>query len=392
MVPIRCLLVLVALTVLAPATRAQEARGIRWLHDLDDALARSAETGQPVIAYFTFNTCSWCKKLEAETYSDPEVISRSRDFVWVKVNRDVTPEIPEQFCVTAYPSLITLGLNREKIHRFSGFRTPEQFLPMLDEALARYARYKAGEEWEPEPSRPDSICEAGEVELLKAPSEEGPSGLCVLDGDLWVMQRPVLYRMSIETGRVLGKHRIAGEELAVDICTDGESIYIAPYGWSAGQAIRVLDPETGEIERRIVTEENKAFKVFATSGMEWLEGRLLVVSSGEVNVVDPETGAIERKFRPGPRISGLASHDGLLVSGVAIGEQTGLVFISPQDGAIVRRVPTNYGVRSVASDGVSLFLMEQPVWDYDKENRRVQVWPRIGETMIYRLRLDERRP
>lgn len=389
MAPMRRLIPFVLILAFVPACLAQDGQHIRWVDDLGEALAASKQSGRPVIAYFTFDACSWCRKLEAETYSDPEVISRSRDFVWVKVNRDVTPEIPEQFSVTAYPSLITLGLNREKIHRFSGFRTPEQFLPMLDEALARYARYKAGEEWEPEPSRPDSICEAGEVELLKAPSEEGPSGLCVLDGDLWVMQRPVLYRMSIETGRVLGEHRVDGEELAVDICTDGRSIYVALYGWSAGQAIRVLDPATGEIERRIVTEENNAFKAFATSGIEWLEGRLFVVSSGEINVVDPETGVIERKFRPGPRISGLTSHDGALVSGVAIGERTELVFFLPRDGTIVRRLPTNYGVRSVASDGVSLFLMEQPVWDYDKENRRVQVWPRIGETMIHRLRLDD---
>lgn len=71
---------------------------------------------------------------------------------------------------------ITPGLHGEKIRRFSGLRTPGQFVPILDEAQARYSLYKAGEELEPQATRSDSICKAEETELFKTPSEEGPRG------------------------------------------------------------------------------------------------------------------------------------------------------------------------------------------------------------------------
>jgi thiol-disulfide isomerase/thioredoxin len=166
----------------------EEPDGIKWLHDLDDALSAAARDGRPVIAYFTFNACVWCKKLEQDTFSDADVIELSRKFVWVKVNRDDTPEIPKQFSVSAYPSLITLGDKREKIYRFQSYQKPPEFMKNLNEALRRHALYRAGKEWDEPEQRPASICANGSVETIKAPSEERPAGIAFLGKQMWVAQ------------------------------------------------------------------------------------------------------------------------------------------------------------------------------------------------------------
>ena len=59
-------------------------------------------------------------------------MASSRQFVWVTVNRDRTPDIPKQYAVSAYPTLLTVGPNNEKIHRFQSFQKPPEFLASLN--------------------------------------------------------------------------------------------------------------------------------------------------------------------------------------------------------------------------------------------------------------------
>jgi hypothetical protein len=68
------------------------------------------------------------------------------------------------------------------------------------------------------------------------------------------------------------------------------------------------------------------------------------------------------------------------------GSRTAIFWIDPESGKVVRKLPVNYQIRSVeAHDGV-IYVMEQPVFGYDKEHRRIQVWPRPNQTVLYKLR------
>lgn len=365
-----------------PATQQE---GIDWHHDLDEALALSKTDGRPVIAYFTFNACVWCKRLERDTYSDASVIELSRRFIWVKVNRDNTPEIPKQFSVSSYPSLITLGLGSEKIHRFSSYMLPDEFIPNLEEALSRYDVYKAGGEWEPEPTRPDSICDAGTVEVMPAPSEDNPSGLAVVDNDLWIMQGKSLFQTNLATGKVTNTYAAPRGALIVDLATDGTNLYLASYGWSSGKPIYVVDPKTGKVTREIVTEANKQFRASSTRGLVYHDKSLWVLSglSGTITQIDMKTGEKRRELQPdAKRLSALALKDGKFITGTG----DAILTVDPETAKVTERTPTNYPVRSVATQGHAIFLMEQPIWDFDTQNKRVRVWPK--ETKIHKLILD----
>lgn len=362
------------------------AEGIHWLSDLDEAQRRSAADGKPVIAYFTFDTCHWCHKLEEDTFSDASVIELSRRFHWVKINRDVTPELCEQFNMSAYPSLITLGDNLEKIHRFSSYMLPDEFKPRLLDALRRYDLYKAGEEWddpEPRPARFTSD-ESFTTEQFDAPSEEVPAGFALLNGSMWIAQNGTLFECEL-SGKV--KRSLPIDNSVLDICTDGAVIYAMTGGWTAGLPIFVIDPATGRTLRSIVTESNKANKSYGAKGIAFVNGDLCVLEGmkGVIHSIDPGTGVITRTLQTQQRwLTGLAWDGTHYISG-----SKDHIYFFDENGSAVRSIAVNYPVRSVGwlagADAApdTLFAMEQPIFDYGKRHERLRLWPR--KMVVYRL-------
>lgn len=383
---------LAAALFIASLVAAQEPakEGIRWLRDLDEAMRLSHADGRPVIAYFTFNACHWCRKLEEDTYSDSSVIEMSRAFHWVKVNRDDTPEIPPQFNVSAYPSLITLGDKRERVHRFSGYMLPEPFKEKLTDALRRYDLYKAGQEWDvPEP-RAAQICDAPDVtiETFKAPSEEVPAGFAFIGDATWIAHMGRLFECDPQ-GKAHRTFPLDGSVL--DICTDGQRLYAMTGGWTAGQPIYVIDPSTGETVRTIYTEANKANRSHGAKGIEFIDGRLYILEGmgGVIREVDPDTGEILSSIQTKERwITGLAFDGKHFITG----GRDRLFFID-RAGATVSSTPVNYPLRSVGwrpgGEGRGLvFVMEQPIFDFDAQHQQIRLWPK--ETLVYQLRFDSK--
>jgi outer membrane protein assembly factor BamB len=311
-------------------------------------------------------------------------VALSRKFIWVLVDRDKTPDPPKRWNVSAYPSLIVLGSKEEKIHRWSGFREPKDFLPQLEEGLQRFALYKDGKEWDTPNPRPEKLCDEGTIETLKAASDEVPSGLVVVGGVLFVAQQKLLHRIELKTGEF--KQDLDLPSGIVALATDGKSLWGAHYGWTAGQPIYELDPETGKIKGEVVTEENRKNKASGTNGLTWRDGKLAVFegTKGAIHEVDPKSGEIARTLRVKENwLAGLA-FDG---KHYVCGGRTHIVFVDPESGEVKRKVSVNYPLRSIAAHDGALWLMEQPQFGFDKENKPVRLWPK--ETAIYKLTLRE---
>jgi len=290
-----------------------------------------------------------------------------------------------RFDVHAFPTLLTLGDQDEKIHRFSGFQKPDAFTASLEDALARYALYRAGKEWdEPEPRAP-SITSEGTVELMPAPSEEVPNGLAFLGDLLYVAQGATLFRVDPATGAVQAKHELPAS--VRDLCSDGTRLYAMEYGWTAGKPIHVVDPKTGRVLRSIVTEANAKNKAFGAAGVAWRDGRLWVLEGmqGRIHEVDPETGAVRRTVQTERRwLTGLAWDGDAFVAG----SRDALLLLDPETGAVRREVKTHYPLRALAAHGGRVLLMEQPVFGHDKDHRRVRIWPK--QTFVHVLTLAPR--
>jgi hypothetical protein len=304
--------------------------------------------------------------------------------VWVKVDRDVTPDVAKRFGVSAYPTLLTVGDDMEKVHRFQGFKKPAEFKAQLEEALRRWKLYRAGEEWDKPEPRPATICDEGTVESFPAPSEEVPSGLAFLDDALWVAQQGELFRLDARS-EVAARHVIP--RTVRDLCTDGKLLYGMEYGWTAGDPIHVIDPATGKTTRRIVTAANAENRAKGAAGVAWRDGRLWVLAGmrGVLSEVDPATGDVTRTLQAEARWLSCLAFDG---THFVAGSREALYWIDPETGKTVRKVLVNYPVRAVAFHDGAYYVMEQPVFGHDVKHQRVRIWPE--RMLVYKLTLKKK--
>ena len=317
----------------------------------------------------------------------------SEKYIWVCVNRDKTPRITGRFAVTAHPSILFLGRADENVHRFSGFREPKRFLESMAEGLERYRLYRAGAKYDTLKPRLATICSEAKVTKLFAPSKGLPAGLTFFGDDLVVGQRVYspgarskparLFRVDAKKGTVLSG--VTTDSRVRDICSDGRVLYAVQSGWTKGDPILVLDPKDGRVRQEIVTAANEKNRSSGASGITFYAGKLLVQTLLKgMYAVEIATGNILWHKRNKTRyVSGLAFDGKYLVTA----SRDTLYLLDPSTTEVTRSVPIHYPVRSLtARDGV-YYLLEQPVWGFDRDHTRVQIWPR--DVWIHRLSLKE---
>jgi len=308
----------------------------------------------------------------------------AKKFIWVYVDRDRTPDVPKKYGVMAYPSLLVLGKDDENVHRWAGFLKPKEYLAQLEEGLARHALYKDGKEWDAPKARPAKICDEGDVSTSTAPSDDLAGGLAPLGDALWVAQGPKLFRLDAK-GAVAKTVELKG--ITTGLCTDGKLLYAIDYGWTSGEPIRVVDPATGEVTREIVTEGNTKDRGMSAYGIVWKNGKLHALSGGRGGIifeVDPADGKILSTIKTGVEWALGLGYDG---AHFIIGSREHLTLLDAEKGSLVRRVPLNYGVRSIAFSGGAYLLMEQPVMGNDRRHQFQRILPK--EMLIHRLALPD---
>jgi hypothetical protein len=337
---------------------------------------------------------------------DAAVVAFSGRFHWVEVNRDRAPgdAITKRFNVSAFPSFITVNHAGQEIYRFQSYMKPPEFLKELSEALRRWRLFKSGQPWDDPNPRPATICESATVESFRAPGSGVCGGLAWLDGDLLVAQWPdrlpgqeserkeqpvaTLFRLDAATGEVKGRAPIP--TAIADLCVNGGRLYGVESGWTAGLPIHEIDPATGKGVREIVTEANKTNKSYGAKGIAAWRGRLFVLDGmpGTINEVDEKTGDIVRTLKTGEKwLAGLTTEGDELVAG----SRTAIVWVDPETGEVKRKIPVNYSIRAIEACNGALYVMEQPVFGYDKDHHWIEVWPRPGQTVVYKLTWPARR-
>ncbi len=102
-----------------------------WIQSYQQALKQAQQEGKFVLAYLYTDWCGYCKKMEAETFTDQAVIDEMSDsYVWLKLNAETDREgqqLQERFNITGYPGLILLDGDGQEMERISGFVPAEAF-------------------------------------------------------------------------------------------------------------------------------------------------------------------------------------------------------------------------------------------------------------------------
>ena len=96
-----------------------------WIRSYEQALQQARLEDKPILAYLFTDWCGYCKKMEAETFTDEAVIDEMSDnYVWLKLNAETDEEgrrLQERFNITGYPGLLLLDGAGQEMGRISGF-------------------------------------------------------------------------------------------------------------------------------------------------------------------------------------------------------------------------------------------------------------------------------
>lgn len=115
-------------------TKVAAAKQVNWM-SYDAGVAHAKKANKHMFVDFTASWCGWCKKMEKETFSQPDVIAMLNDnFVAIKVWGDSENQLnidgykisEKEFAnsrgVQGYPTFVFESPAREAITGFSGYR------------------------------------------------------------------------------------------------------------------------------------------------------------------------------------------------------------------------------------------------------------------------------
>ena len=122
---------------------AENQHKINWQTYSENQLRQASEKNKPVMLDFYADWCIPCKELDKFTFSEPEVIELSREFVMLKVDLTKagdpkTQEWRKKYAIKGVPTLIFLKPSLEEMVdlRVVGYVDKENFLPIMRKALA----------------------------------------------------------------------------------------------------------------------------------------------------------------------------------------------------------------------------------------------------------------
>ena len=115
---------------------------IQWLTYSSEKLNQAVSSRKPVMIDFYADWCIPCKELDKFTFSDPEVVKLSRQFIMLKVDltkaRDPgVKELKDSFKIKGVPTLVFIDARGNELSklRIVGFIEKENFLPIMKNTL-----------------------------------------------------------------------------------------------------------------------------------------------------------------------------------------------------------------------------------------------------------------
>ena len=117
--------------------RPNRAAEINWLPWSREAFEAAKAGGRPILLSISAVWCHWCHVMDETTYSDTHVIDLiKREYVAVRVDNDVRPDVNQRYNMGGWPSTAFLTSSGD-ILTGATYMPPEQ----MADALARIASY-----------------------------------------------------------------------------------------------------------------------------------------------------------------------------------------------------------------------------------------------------------
>lgn len=134
------LTIIVGFTSLHAGDKAE----IKW-RTFNAGLAEANKSNKKVFIDVYTDWCKWCKKLDAEVYTDKNVVDYiNKYYIPVKMNGESNQDVKfkdkayteatlsQAFGVTGFPTLIFLASNGDPIEKIGSFLPSDQFLQVAE--------------------------------------------------------------------------------------------------------------------------------------------------------------------------------------------------------------------------------------------------------------------
>ena len=102
-----------------------------WVRGYEAGLQLAQRSHRPLLLSFHTPGCGWCAKMDAETFTDPQVVELSRNFVCVLVESDTDPAAVRRYNVTEYPTILLTDPQGHLLAASTGFVPASDLLPAL---------------------------------------------------------------------------------------------------------------------------------------------------------------------------------------------------------------------------------------------------------------------
>jgi thiol-disulfide isomerase/thioredoxin len=116
---------------------------IGWQTSYADGIRVAEKYSRPVLIDFTASWCGWCRKMDDEVYSEPEIAAALAEYTCIKVDTDTDVDTALAYQVRSLPRTIILNTHREIVSDLVGYVPPESFKAMLEDVESRL-RTKTG--------------------------------------------------------------------------------------------------------------------------------------------------------------------------------------------------------------------------------------------------------
>src|SRR5436189_3162428 len=111
---------------------------IKWERDYKPAIQRAQAEKKLIVADMFTDWCVLCKKMDAETYADPQLIKNiANKYVWLKLNTETEEDgkrLQQEFAILTYPTTLVLDSQGEEVDRVGQFLNAEQFTETVQSA------------------------------------------------------------------------------------------------------------------------------------------------------------------------------------------------------------------------------------------------------------------
>jgi thiol-disulfide isomerase/thioredoxin len=123
------------LTMSSQPLHAQE---IQWRPDYAQARLEAAKSYKPLLLDFGTEQCVWCKKLDATTFRDPNVIRLLNEkYIPVKIDGNRDAQLVQSLKIQSYPTLVFAAPDGHILGMNPGYMDANSMAKMLEQATSR---------------------------------------------------------------------------------------------------------------------------------------------------------------------------------------------------------------------------------------------------------------